>query len=99
MRVKIENRVLITCEGVDLTTLTDIEVYIRQGYLFFQYTPEVHSASEMVVTMPFDDAKQLRPFPVRVQFAFTDETGRPDASDIVTIGVEDLLKEDGYGTH
>ena len=30
MRQRIENRILITCEDLDLTTLTDMEIYIEQ---------------------------------------------------------------------
>jgi len=34
---------------------------------------------------------------VKLQFAFTDANGVPDASDIVSVLVDDLLKETGYG--
>ena len=96
MRRRIENRVVITCEDVDLTTLSELEFYVKQGYLFFQYTPEVVSASEMVVTVPLEDAMKLSRQPVQLQFAYLDEDGHPDASNVVTCDVGELLKEAGY---
>lgn len=99
MREKIENRLKITCDGIDLTTLTNVEFYVKQGCFFGCYTPEVLSASEMVVVIPYEDAKKLRAGSVRLQFAFVDKNGNPNASDVVEKNVGELLKEVGYGTH
>ena len=96
MREKIKNTMKVTCEGVDLTTLSNIEFYVRQGNFFACYIPHVVSASEMVVEIPFEDAKKLKPDEAKLQFAFTDENGTPDASDVVAVEVDDLLKEVGY---
>ena len=98
MREKIENRLKITCNGIDLTTLTNIEFYVRQANFFGCYDPTVISASEMVVVIPFEDAKKLRTGDVKLQFAFTNKDGNPDASDVVNMKVRDLLKEVGYGS-
>lgn len=96
MREKIENRLTVTCEDIDLTTLKNIEFYVRQGYFFGCYTPDAIFPSEMLVTIPFEDAKRLRSGEVKLQFAFTDVTGKPGASDVVTMTVGEFLKEVGY---
>ena len=98
MREKIQNRLKITCESIDLTTLTNIEFYVRQSYFYGCYVPNVISPSEMVVIIPLEDAKKLRTGNVKLQFAFTDQNGNPDASNVVTMTVNELLKEVGYGS-
>lgn len=96
MREKIENRLKITCDDVDLTGATNIEFYVKQGRFFRSYTPDVLSSSEMTVIIPFDDAMELRGGEAQLQFAFTDADGTPRASDVVIKDVGDLLKEVGY---
>lgn len=96
MREKIENTLKITCSDVDLTTLTNIEFYVKQRHFFGCYTPSVVSASEMAVTIPFADAKRLTKGTAELQFAFTNAEGNPDASDVVEVEVANLLKEVGY---
>lgn len=96
MRKRIKNSLQITCEGVDLTTVSNIEFYLRQDRLFFQYSPEVISPSEMLVEVPFEDAMKLISGQVQMQFAFTDAEGNPQATEIETAAVGDLLKEAGY---
>lgn len=96
MRQLIENNLTITCNDVDFSTATNIEVWIRQGKLFFEYTPTVDSAHVLSVTVPFADAKQLTVGNVALQWACVDSNGKPVAPDpmILTVGV--LLKEVGY---
>lgn len=96
MREKIENRLKITCDDVDLTTLSNIEFYVRQANFFGCYTPIVISKNEMIVCIPFKDAKRLKCGNVKLQFAFTDADGFPNASETVIKKVNDLLKEVGY---
>ena len=96
MRKKIENQLKITCTDIDLTTLTNIEFYVRQNRFFGCYKPTVVSANEMVVIVPFEDAKNLREGKAELQFAFTDEHGNPNASEVVEYEVDDLLREVGY---
>ena len=96
MREKIENNLKITCDSVDLTTLTNIEFYVKQGRFFGCYKPTVISESEMLVTIPFSDAKKLTEGTAKLQFAFTTSEGVPDASDVETVEVADFLKEVGY---
>ena len=96
MRQKIENHLFIEVDGVDLNSCSGLEFYVKQDHLFFQYIPEVKSASEMLVTVPYKDAIKLRRTPVQIQFAFTDANGNPDASEAVELPVEELLKEAGY---
>ena len=85
-------------ENVDFTTSTDIEFYVVQGSLFFQYTPEVITAKKIVVTIPKEDAMQLsNRKQVEMQFALTNATGNYVKSEISYIGVDRFLKEAGYG--
>lgn len=97
MRRRIENRIVIDCKGVDLTKVSNLEFYVKQRDFFFQYTPEVISASQMVVVIPLNDAKTLAAQRATIQLAYTDENGNPFASEISSILVGDLLKEAGYG--
>lgn len=96
MRQRIENRILITCEDLDLSTLTDLEVYIEQGERFFQYVPQVLSPHTLLVIMPVEDSKRLTTNTVKIQMAYTDAAGVPDATGIATVPVTALLKESGY---
>jgi hypothetical protein len=96
MREKIENRLKISVEGLDLTKVSNIEFYVRQIGFFGCYTPEVISSNEMLVVIPYEDARKLRRGNVDVQFAYVNETGDPDAVDPVNIPVGVFLKEAGY---
>lgn len=96
MREKIKNALKITCSGVDLTTVRNIEFYVKQRKFFGCYTPIVVSASEMLVTIPFSDAKKLTKGTAELQFAFTNAEGVPDASDVEKVEVAEFLKEVGY---
>lgn len=96
MRKLIANQIPIKCNDVDFTTSTDIEVYIRQGSNFFQYTPTVIDAHNIVVDMPFADAKTLEVGSVVLQWALTDSDGKPVSPDPIIIEVGDFIKSDGY---
>lgn len=96
MREKIQNRLKISADGVDLTKLSNIEFYVKQIGFFGCYTPEVVSPTEMLVIVPYKDAMKLRKGNVDLQFAFVNEYGDPDASGVVTVPVEQFLKEAGY---
>ena len=94
---RIRNVIQITCEGVDLQTIKNIEFYVKQGPgIFFQYTPSVVSETVMMVDMPYADAMQLRLGDVELQFAFTDANGVPGKTEIIEVPVGELLKEAGY---
>lgn len=41
MKSKIRNDLAVTVDGVDLTTISKPEFYVRQSNKFFQYTPEI----------------------------------------------------------
>ena len=96
MKVKMRNNLLVTCEDVDLTTVSNIEFYVRQGQFFRQYAPEVVAAHEMLVVIPFEDAMELSTVGVSLQFAFTDADGNPRATKVELIPAGELLKEAGY---
>jgi hypothetical protein len=96
MRKKIKNTLKITCTDIDLTTVSNIEFYIRQLKFFGCYVPKVISSSEMIVVIPFEEAKKMHDGKAEVQLAFTDENGNPRATEPVTTTVGNLLKEVGY---
>ena len=97
VKQRIKNALLIECEDVDFTTVSNIEFYLKQnGKEFPPYTPHVLDAHRMVVIVPYEDAVVLGVSPARMQFAFTDAEGNPRASEIVTKSVGELLKEAGY---
>ena len=96
MRENIENLLRITCEDVDLTTVSHIEFYVKQTKFFGCYTPNVISPTEMTVKIPMSDARRLSEGNVHLQFAFTDADGNPRATEVVTTKVRTLLKEVGY---
>lgn len=97
MRERIKNSIYVEVEGVDLTTISNVEFYVRQKPEFYEkYPVNIASASEMVVTIPFEDAMRLTTGPAQLQFAFVDERGTPRASDIVVEDVGRLLAKEGY---
>lgn len=93
---RIKNALLVVCEGVDLTTVSNIEFYVKQPPLSFCYIPEVISSEEMLVVVPFEDAMKLKPGEVKVQFAYTDAAGNPRPSPTEIVPVDELQKEAGY---
>lgn len=97
MRQKIENNLHIAVDGADLTGATKAELYLRQGTgKFFQYTPEILSENEILVTIPFEDAAQLSPTTAMLQLAWTDADGNPVSTEPCSVDVGVLLKEAGY---
>lgn len=93
---KIANALSVEVEGTDLTKATKIEFYVRQGCSFFQYEPTVVDETHLLVKIPYADAMRLQASTVRLQLALTDADGNPQAADIVSTPVKDLLKEAGY---
>lgn len=96
MREKIQNNLKITCRGADLTKISNVEFYVKQDGFFGCYEPTIISTEQMVVTIPFQHAMQLKMGKVKMQFAFVDENGIPDHSNIVVRQVREFLKEAGY---
>ena len=97
MQQRIENRLHLTVEGADLTGAKKPELYVKQGMrTFFQYEPEILSGSELLVTVPYEDAMQLSRTTCMLQLAFTDAEGNPVATEPEEVSVGALLKEMGY---
>jgi hypothetical protein len=97
MREKIQNALSVEVTGADLTKATKLQFWLKQGELFFEYTPQVVDQTHLLVVIPFADAMQLDPGKsARLQLALTDADGNPQAADIVSQLVKDLLKEAGY---
>lgn len=97
MREKIRNALSVEVTGADLTKATKLQFWIKQGALFFEYAPQVVDQTHLLVIIPFADAMQLDPGKsARLQLALTDADGNPQAADIVSQPVKELLKEAGY---
>lgn len=97
MREKIQNALSVEVTGADLTKATKLQFWLKQGELFFEYAPRVVDQAHLLVIIPFADAMQLDPGKsARLQLALTDADGNPQAADIVSAPVKDLLKEAGY---
>lgn len=97
MREKIQNALSVEVTGADLTKATKLQFWLKQGELFFEYAPQVVDQTHLLVIIPFADAMQLDPGKsARLQLALTDGDGNPQAADIVSTPVKDLLKEAGY---
>ena len=96
MREKIQNTITVTVDGLDLTQISDVEFYVKQYGFSGVYTPEILSETEMLVTIPFEDAVKLRAGTAKLQFAYRDSSGAPQASDAIEVDVGELLKEAGY---
>lgn len=101
MYCRIKNTLHITLpsdDRTDLTTVSDLEFYLRQVGFFRQYKPTVISAHEMLVVIPLEDAMLLYPdSTVQLQFAFTDAEGNHVPSEKKKLRVKDFLKKEGYG--
>ena len=94
---KVKNIVHVNVEGVKLTTLKNIEFYVRQGGLFFSYVTSVISDEEIIVEIPKGDADRLKfTEPVRLQFIGTDPSGVPVPVPVVETTVNELLAPEGY---
>ena len=96
MRCGIKNILRITCVDVDLTTVTDIQFYVRQQSFFRQYAPVVVSATTMTVEVPEADAVALSAENISMQFAYTDVNSCQQASRVKIVPCDDFLKEAGY---
>lgn len=97
MRQKIENNLHIEVAGADLTGATKPELYLRQGTgKFFQYTPQILSENEILLTVPYEDAMQLSPTGVSLQLVYVDANGKPVSTEPAAVDVGVLLKEAGY---
>lgn len=93
----IKNTLTIRVKDATLTSATDIEFYLRQGTLFYQYTPTVIDDERLVVIVPREDTEKMLRGRILCQLVFTDKDGNNRASRPKVCEVECLLKEDGYG--
>lgn len=99
---KMLNRVAIDVPEVDLNTVSEIEVTFKQrsSSVEVTYTSEnitVADEHTLVVEIPKSDAMKLDNKNMDGQVMFTRDDGTPDATEIFTVNVAKLLKEDGYG--
>lgn len=104
MRQKMLNKVTINVPDVDLSAVSGIEVAFEQtsSGVKLIYT-EAHNDIEIVgthvllVTIPKADAMKLDDKVIRGQVMFTLDSV-PQATEIFSTGVAELLKDDGYGS-
>ena len=99
---RMRSAVSVTVDGVDLLTVTDIEVKLIQEdtgveMLFTGAEVAVASSDTLQVVIPKDVAMALEVAPLRGQIMFTYENGYPDATKPFSVPVSELIKEDGYG--
>ena len=99
---RMRSAVPITVNGVDMLTVTDIEVKLIQEdtgveMLFTGSDVTIADSSTVQVEIPKDIGMQLEVAPLRGQVMFTRDNGYPDATKPFTIPVSELIKEDGYG--
>lgn len=99
---RMRSAVSITVDGVDMTTVTDIEVKLIQEdtgveMLFAGGDVTIVDSATVQVVVPKDIGMQLDVAPLRGQVMFTYSDGIPDATKPFTVPVSELIKEDGYG--
>ena len=97
MRRGIRNVIQVEVEGVSLEGATNLEFYVRQNRETCRiYTPKIVDSTHIEVNIPLEDAMELRASVANVQLAFTNSDGYPVATDVATLPIGDLLKEEGY---
>ena len=98
---RMRSQVSVDVDGIDLTTVSDIEVILTQEStnteVLFAGADVMFGENTVAVTLPKELAMQLDVSPLRAQIMFTKEDGYPDATLPFTIPVRELIKEDGYG--
>ena len=96
---RIRNTITINTPDLDLSKVTNILTTFEQRTTGVEltYTPTVVDSHTLSVTMPKDDAMKLDHTPLRGQVMFT-INGAPQASKVFSVSVNELLKEDGYGS-
>ena len=93
---KVKNTLSITVDGAEFLTARNIEFYVKQRSTFFQYTPEVISDTQIMVTIPYEDAMKLSDHDVYLQLAYTDSNGNVVVTEKSVCPVSAFLKEAGY---
>ena len=98
---KMKNLVPINVHGIDLNEVTDIEVCLKQGSTELLYSGnevEIGSETQLLVSVPKSVAMTIDHTKlVYGQVMWTDENELPDATDVFTIEVRELIKGAGYG--
>lgn len=94
--------VSVVVDGVDLLSVTDIEVKLIQEdtgveMLFSGSDVAIADESTLQVEIPKTTAMELEVSPMRGQVMFTREDGYPDATKPFIVKVDELIKEEGYG--
>lgn len=93
---RVKNIIEITCNDIDFTQASNMEVYINQGDTTFTYGLTAQNEHKAVFEIPKEDAMDMDNGIARIQFAVTIED-EAVVSNIVKVSVLELLKEEGYG--
>ena len=100
---RMRGAVTVNVSGVNLTTVSDIEVKLIQestgvDMLFTGDQVAVGNDTALMVVIPKETAMELDVSPLRGQVMFTKPDGFPDATRPFKVSVSELIKEDGYGS-
>lgn len=99
---RMRNNITVNVDGVDLSTVTNIEVFLRQESTGVERLISGASITAgdgvLVFELPKELGMQLEASPIRAQIMFTRENGLPDATSPFNIPVRELMKEAGYGS-
>lgn len=92
MNQGMENICTVTVEGIDLNTVTEAELYLRQSWGIRKYVPVICGRDSLLVTIPKEDADRLNiREPVRLQLAYRDVNTHPQLSSIAHVPVQEFL--------
>ena len=97
MRQRIENKIKLDVDGFNMTTASNILVFLRQDDIFYEYTPKVIDGTTLTFVITYEEAMALKSDrKAQLQIAFTDSSGNKHASGVVNVTVDVLIKEAGY---
>lgn len=96
---KMSSQTELAINGIDLLTVTKIEVIVQQGE-FYKCIEDasVVSSDKLVFRLSGEDAAQLNyKKPVNLQVLYTDAYGNGGHTDVVYATVDQVIKDGVYG--
>lgn len=99
---RMRNVIPIDITGLDITGVTDIEVYLEQRstntYLKFSGDDvQLVDADTLTINLSKEDAMKFSTATARGQVAYTDSEGNPGATKVFYVPVYELIWRGGYG--
>lgn len=103
MRQRMRNAITVKVDGMNLTTCTDIHVYVAQNGITYDYSGTAISIDDadtslLKVVIPKSDAMNFKVGEAEVQIALTDASGSPRSHNPIRVKMGKLLKGEGYGS-